>query len=71
MVVKPSGTKTAQVAQDMRRRIASGDWEVGRPIPGLTDLETQYGVSFGTVRAAQKILVEERLLSEPQQGIPT
>lgn len=71
MVVKPSGTKTAQIAQDMRRRIASGDWEVGQPIPGLTDLETKYGVSFGTVRAAQKILVEERLLSEPQQGIPT
>jgi DNA-binding transcriptional regulator YhcF (GntR family) len=71
MQVKPSGTKTAQIAQDMRHRIAAGEWEVGQPIPGLTDLETEYGVSFGTIRAAQKVLVDERLLSEPQQGIPT
>jgi hypothetical protein len=66
-----SGTKTAQIAQDMRQRIASGEWVVGEPIPGLTDLEDDYGVSFGTIRAAQKVLVDERLLSEPQQGIPT
>lgn len=71
MVVKPVGTKTAHVAESMRSRIASGDWEVGQPIPGLTDLEKEYGVSFGTVRAAQQILVAERLLSEPQQGIST
>src|SRR5258708_40013848 len=62
---------TAQVAEHMRGRIAAGDWDVGRPIPGLTDLEVEYGVSFGTVRAAQQILVEEGLLSEPEQGIST
>jgi DNA-binding GntR family transcriptional regulator len=42
---------------------ASGDWEVGQAIPGLVDLENEYGVSFGTIRAAQQVLVEERLLS--------
>jgi DNA-binding GntR family transcriptional regulator len=33
--------------------IASGGWNVGQPVPGLTGLENEYGVSFGTVRAAQ------------------
>lgn len=55
----------------MRRRIASGEWEVGQAIPGLTDLAMEYGVSFGTVRAAQQVLVEEGLLSAPEQGIST
>ena len=61
----------AQVADHMRGRIAAGEWDVGQPVPGLTDLEVQYGVSFGTVRAAQQILVEEGLLSEPEQGVST
>lgn len=71
MKLEPGRTKTAQVADHMRGRIAAGDWDVGQSIPGLTDLEAEYGVSFGTVRAAQQVLVEEGLLSEPEQGIST
>ena len=71
MEFKPGVTKTAQVADHMRRRIASGDWVVGQAIPGLADLEEEYKVSFGTVRAAQRILVGQGLLSEPEQGIST
>jgi len=71
MEFEPGKTKTAQVADHMRQRIASGEWDVGRPIPGLIDLENEYEVSFGTVRAAQQILVEEGLLSKPEQGIST
>src|ERR1700692_2374921 len=71
MKLEPGRTKTAQVAEHMRGRIAAGDWDVGQSIPGLTDLEAEYGVSFGTVRAAQQVLVEEGLLSEPEQGIST
>ena len=71
MELEPGKTKTAQVADHMRRRIASGEWEVGQPIPGLIGLEKEYGVSFGTVRAAQQDLVREGLLSQPEQGIST
>jgi DNA-binding transcriptional regulator YhcF (GntR family) len=71
MDYQPGVTKTAQVADHMRRRIASRDWKVGQGIPGLPLLETEYGVSFGTVRAAQQILVGEGLLSRPEQGIST
>jgi DNA-binding transcriptional regulator YhcF (GntR family) len=71
MKFEPGKTKTAQVADRMRQRIASGEWEVGESIPGLTDLEEQYEVSFGTVRAAQQVLVNEGLLSAPEQGVST
>lgn len=71
MELEPGRTKTAQVADHMRRRIASGEWEVGQAIPGLTDLELEYGVSFGTVRSAQQVLVAEGLLSRPGQGVST
>jgi DNA-binding transcriptional regulator YhcF (GntR family) len=71
MTTKPGTTKTAQVTDLMRRKISAGEWEVNQPIPGLTDLEQDFGVSFGTVRAAQQILVDEGLLSKPEQGIST
>jgi DNA-binding transcriptional regulator YhcF (GntR family) len=69
--LEPGKSKTVQVADHMRQRIASGEWDVGQSTPGLTDLENEYGVSFGTVRAAQQVLVHEGLLSQPEQGIST
>jgi len=71
MELKPGTTKTARAADLMRRKIMAGEWEVDQSIPGLADLEQGFGVSFGTVRAAQQILVDEGLLSKPEQGIPT
>jgi DNA-binding transcriptional regulator YhcF (GntR family) len=64
-------TKTAQVAERMERTIASEEWDINQPIPGLQELADEYGVSFGTVRAAQQILVDKGLLARPEQGIPT
>lgn len=71
MEPKPGMTKTAQVAEYMERKIASGEWDIGLSIPSLVDLASECGVSFGTVRAAQQILVDKGLLAEPEQGIPT
>jgi DNA-binding transcriptional regulator YhcF (GntR family) len=71
MEPKPGMTKTAQVAEYMERKIASGEWDISQPIPSLNDLAGECGVSFGTVRAAQQILVDKGLLAEPEQGIPT
>lgn len=71
MELRPGVTKTAQVAEHMERRIASGEWDISQPIPGLQELADEYSVSFGTVRAAQQILVDKGLLARPEQGIPT
>lgn len=64
-------TKTDRVAEAMRRKIASEEWKVEHQIPGLHDLAGEFRVSFGTVRAAQQILVCEGLLSQPEQGVST
>ena len=52
METKPSTTKTVQALYWMRRKISAGEWEVNEPIPGLTDLEQDFGVSFGTVKSS-------------------
>ena len=71
MEPKPGMTKTAQVAEYMERKIASGEWDISQTLPSLNDLADECGVSFGTVRAAQQVLVDKGLLAEPEQGIPT
>jgi DNA-binding GntR family transcriptional regulator len=55
----------------MRRRIASGELAIGQSVGDLFRLEKEYDASFGTIRAAEEILVKEGLLSEIRQGIPT
>lgn len=70
-------TKTEQVANAMRRRIAQGHWKVGQSVGDLGKLEANseylFGVtaSFGTIRAAEQVLVNEGLLSTIKAGIPT
>jgi hypothetical protein len=70
-------TKTAQVANAMRRLIAEGYWAVGESVGDLGKLEASseklFGVkaSFGTIRAAEQILVDEGILSTIKAGMPT
>ncbi len=57
----------AQVSDDLRRRISSGEFEQG--FPGEHDLTEQYGVSRHTVREALRVLRFEGLLkSERGRG---
>ncbi|MDQ1745670.1 MAG: hypothetical protein QOE23_4009 [Pseudonocardiales bacterium] len=65
------GTKKQQVAKDLRRRIRTGDLPLGESIGDLFKLAEYYGCSWGTVRDAQRPLVEEGLLSEVKAGVPT
>jgi DNA-binding GntR family transcriptional regulator len=58
--------KYRDVADDLRRRIADGEFPVGSQIPGITALQKQYEASLGTVRAAQEILRDEGLLRTAQ-----
>ena len=71
MKIEPGRTKKDQVADEMRRRIASGFWAIGQSVGDLFQLEKDFGVSWGTVRAAEEILVKEGLLSEIRAGVPT
>jgi DNA-binding GntR family transcriptional regulator len=62
--------KMEQVADDMRSRIGV-DWLEGDSVGSVMALAKHYDVAHGTVRRAEKILVEESLLSEPRAGVPT
>jgi DNA-binding GntR family transcriptional regulator len=67
---KAGKSKKAQVADDMRDRIGA-DWAVGASVGDVMKLADYYGCSFGTVREAEQLLVEEGLLSEIKPGHPT
>lgn len=70
-------TKTAQVANAMRQLIVDEYWKLGQSVGDLFALQDQseklFGVraSWGTIRAAEQILVDEGLLSAVQPGVPT
>jgi hypothetical protein len=70
-------TKTQQVANAMRQLIAEGFWKPEESVGDLGKLEIRseelFGVhaSFGTIRAAEQLLVNEGILSPIQPGLPT
>ena len=65
MTVSP---RYREIADDLRNRLAAGEFPVGTLLPGISDLQTHYKVAgLNTIRDAQKILQEEGLI-EPRQG---
>lgn len=59
-----------QVADDLRRKIASGELAIGDEIPSTTRLAEQHGVSIGVVRTAVRLLQQEGLLrGQPGKGV--
>lgn len=64
----PRGTYR-QIADDLRRRVGSGELAPGTMVPSELMLVEQHGVSRGTVRSALAILVDEGLIEVvPGQG---
>ncbi|GAA3378271.1 GntR family transcriptional regulator [Streptomyces sannanensis] len=51
-----AGARYRQLAADLRKAIASGDYESGGRLPSEEELAQQYGVSRGTVRQALAVL---------------
>ena len=51
-----------RVADDLRRRIESGEFPPGSPLPSLTSLQDEYGVSRTTARKAVGNLAEDGLV---------
>jgi DNA-binding GntR family transcriptional regulator len=50
-----------RIAADLRRRIASGELEPGKPLPSITTLSQEWGVARETASHAVSVLVEEGL----------
>lgn len=58
-----------QIAEDLRKRIASGEWHVGEKIPGELEFTNYYNTSRGTVRKSLDLLVHKGLVRrEPGRG---
>lgn len=52
----------AQLAEVLRRQIASGELAANRPVPSELTLQQTYGVSRDTVRHALEVLRDEGLV---------
>jgi GntR family transcriptional regulator len=51
-----------QLAALIREKISSGEWPSRKPIPSMTSLAAEFGVSVVTVQAALRVLKDEGLL---------
>ncbi|MFI8515350.1 GntR family transcriptional regulator [Streptomyces sp. NPDC085460] len=51
-----------ELAAELRRRIDSGEFEVGSTLPRILDLMTEYGLAKQTVRDAVGVLADEGLV---------
>ncbi|MEV4434380.1 GntR family transcriptional regulator [Streptomyces sp. NPDC049585] len=51
-----------RVADDLRRRIAAGEWSVGERLPSRAQLAAAYGVGTNVLQKAQERLIIEGLL---------
>jgi len=57
-----------QIIDQVKQRIASGDWEPGRELPSIRGLALEIGVSVITVRRAYMELERERII-DTRQGL--
>jgi DNA-binding GntR family transcriptional regulator len=64
----PRRARYREIADDLRQRLAAGEWPVGSYMPGITALQLQYDVpGLNTIRQAQSLLQQEGLI-EARQG---
>jgi GntR family transcriptional regulator len=70
-VTEPAGGPAyQQVADDLRRKIASGEFPVGAAIPSTAKLSSAYGVSVTVVRAAVgQLRVDGLVTGYPGKGV--
>ncbi|GAA3242475.1 GntR family transcriptional regulator [Actinocorallia longicatena] len=63
------GQRYQEIADDLRRRIAEGEWRPGDVLPRMVDLAAEYEAARNTVAAAIDRLEGERLVfSAPKRG---
>jgi len=63
-LIDPQGATPVyrQVADVLRRRIASGELQPNRPVPSETQLEAEFEIARGTARKAIAVLREGGLV---------
>jgi GntR family transcriptional regulator len=54
--------KYLQLATDLRRRIAAGEWAPPERLPSEKQLAAEYGIAVGTVQHTLTVLREEGLV---------
>ncbi|WP_018350011.1 GntR family transcriptional regulator [Longispora albida] len=65
----PPALKYQSIADDLRARIAAGEFPPGTPLPAQRALSVSYGVTLMTLRQALQVLADEgRLLLQPGRG---
>ena len=57
------GVTTANVAEQLRRRILGGDYEYEERLPAERNLAEEFGVSRGTIRSVLQILEQQHLVT--------
>ena len=58
-----------EIAEELRRRIASGEFSPGQQLPTISALQEHYDVpGLNTIRQAQQLLVDDGLV-ETRQGV--
>lgn len=58
-----------EIAEDLRRRISSGEFSPGQQLPSIAALQKHYDVpGLNTIRQAQQLLVDEGLV-QTRQGV--
>jgi DNA-binding GntR family transcriptional regulator len=68
--VRPNRLPSQQVADDLRQRIKSGEWQPGEQLPSVAKLAAQYGVVKSTAFKAVHVLADEGLLDVvPNWGV--
>jgi DNA-binding GntR family transcriptional regulator len=58
-----------QIADDLRRRLAKGEFPVGTKLPPIAELQKRYDCenNLNMIRHAQSVLIDEGLI-DPRQG---
>ncbi|MFJ2030543.1 winged helix-turn-helix domain-containing protein [Streptosporangium sp. NPDC087985] len=77
---RPDQPKSEQVLTEMRRRIQTGDYKPGYPVPGEPRMAEEFGIARRTARKVINALIAERLVytvrnigtfvADPQTGGP-
>jgi GntR family transcriptional regulator len=62
--------KFERVAEAIREQIRSGQLKPGDKLPSISQLQTQYEVSYGSIRGAMLVLKAEGLIEgRPGEGV--
>ena len=62
MPSEPPRHRYIEIADDLRRQIADGTYQVGERLPTLAELKLQYRVAQGTLRDAVEVLEDEGIV---------